>query len=138
MKKRILIVESDDRFRGILVTYLHQEEAFEVLETDTSEDALDKLTNGEHFDVLIVQLMMAKDRNWTFLKTIRTKLHLSETDLPILLVSDVSSDVLETKAFRQGANGFYVKEAATLQAFVRDIRIQTGCVRSRYSDITKH
>lgn len=136
-KKRILIVEPDDRFRGVLGDYLRRDD-FDVEERETGEEALGLLMNGEKFDLFVVQLMVAKEHNWAFLKAVRTKLRYSETYLPILLLSEVSSDVLETQAFRQGANGFYVKGAFTFPAFVQDVRIQAGCIRSRYSDITRH
>lgn len=135
-KKRILIVEADERFRGMAADHLRRAD-FEVEEVESGEEALDRLMQGEHYDLFIVQLMAAKEHSWAFLKAVRTKLRYSETDLPILLVSDVSSDTLETKAFRQGANGFFVKGAFTLPAFVQEVKIQAGCVRSRYSDITR-
>ena len=132
-KSRVLIAEDD---RAILRMYMDflQADDYDVVGVTSAEDALELLVKGEHFDLVLTDIMMAKMDGWEFLNVIRQNLKLDELKLPVIVISaHFDSTTLRAKAFERGANGSYCKNEP-LSKLMHDVRIQTGRVRSKFSD----
>jgi len=131
--KRVLLIDDDRILRHAYADCLTTN-GFEVCAEASAIDGLDRITQGEHFDLVITDVMMAKMDGWEFLDTLRNKLHLSSKALPVIIISAFESIVLEFKALQHGANASYVKGGKPLSELVREARIQTGRERSQYDD----
>jgi DNA-binding NarL/FixJ family response regulator len=64
---------------------------------------------------------------------IRKKLKLDDLKLPVIVMTAFICDTLEVKALQYGANGIYIK-GTPIQKLVHEAKIQTGLVRSKFSD----
>ena len=130
---RVLLVDDDQTIRKMYGEYLGAH-GFDVVHDSSAIAALDRLTKGEEYDLLITDIMMAKMDGWELLRTIREDLDLDGLALPVIVVSAFESDTLEAKALGKGANGSFVKGGDPLSELLRQARIQTGQERSKYSD----
>lgn len=130
---RILLVDDDRSIRTMYAEYLGSH-GFEVVEEDSAIGALGRLLGGEKYGLVITDIMMAKMDGWELLDTIREGLRLDSLALPVIVVSAFESDTLETKALGKGANGSFVKGNDPLSELLRQVRIQLGQERSKYSD----
>ena len=132
----ILLVDDDRSIRKMYGDYLRAH-GFEVVEERTAVDALDRLLKDDgKFDLVITDIMMAQMDGWELLDTIRKEMKLDELALPVIIISAFESDILEAKALGKGANGSFVKGNDPLSKLLRQVKIQTGHERSRYSDTT--
>jgi len=130
----ILLVDDDSYIRTMYADYLGKH-GFDVTTEGSATSALGHLLNGEKFDLVITDIMMAKMDGWEFLKTIRKGLRLDDATLPVIVISAFESDTLEAKALGEGANGSFIKGGSPLEDLLRQVRIQTGQERCGYSDV---
>ncbi len=103
MKRRILLAEDEINIRSML-KYNLEEEGFETVEAADGAIAKEKLSS-EHFDLLLLDLMMPKFSGLEVLDYINTEnLH-----LPIIILSakDNASDRVE--GLRKGADDYVTK-----------------------------
>lgn len=128
---RVLLIDDDRGIRGMYATCL-KSSGFEVVQADSGEDGLDHLIQGEKFDLVITDIMMARMDGWELLATIREKLKLGELQLPVLVISAFDSAELEAKAFQRGANGYLIKPIRPISKLVEMARIHTGQARSKF------
>jgi len=131
---KILLIDDDASIRKMYGDFLRSK-GFEVREEASAVSGLDLLNQGEKFDLVITDIMMARMDGWEFLDAVRKELRLDELTLPVIIISAFESDTLEVKAFSKGANGSFVK-GTSLSRLVRMVRIHTGQERSTYSDDT--
>lgn len=134
-RNRILLIDDD---KSILELYskVLTADGYEVVREASSITALDRLTSGEKFDLVITDIMMAKMDGWELIDMIRNGVGLSSTQLPVIVISaHFSSDVLEVEAFKRGASSTYAK-TQPLSRLLHEVRIHTGRQRSRFDDDT--
>lgn len=108
-------------------------EGFSVTPVNAAQAALEVLIRGDHIDLVITDIMMARIDGWEFLHMIRKKLKLDDLKLPVIVMTAFICDTLEVKALQYGANGIYIK-GTPIQKLVHEAKIQTGLVRSKFSD----
>jgi len=132
-RKKVLLVD-DDRAIRTMYRDLFEKNGFSVHTEESAIGALEILASGEAFDVVVTDIMMAKMDGWELLDTIRGMLKLSDTELPVVVISAFESDTLEVKAYSHGANASFIKGKDPLTKLLRLVRIQTGLERSKYSD----
>lgn len=133
---RILLVD-DDRLVSRMFGDFLRNAGFEVEEESSAVDALDKLSKkGELFDLVVTDIMMAKMDGWELLKAIRKDLGFDSVTLPVIVVSaHFQSDTLRAAAFHRGASATYAK-GEPLSRLLKEVRIHTGTMRSRFDDDT--
>ena len=131
--RKILLVDDDRIYRRMYYDCL-SDDGFVVVTESSALDALERLGNSESFDLVITDIMMAKMDGWEFLDTLRNKLGLAETKLPVIIISAFESAALEFKALSHGANASFIKGGQPLSELVRKARIHTGRERSRFDD----
>lgn len=132
---KILLVDDDRVIRRMYRDYLEADNC-KVITENSAEDALDRLQKGEKFDLVITDIMMARMDGWGLLRAIREDLGFGELELPVIVISaHFESDILRAEAFRRGANATYTK-AQPLTVLLREVRIQTGRLRSKFDDNT--
>lgn len=131
--KKVLLIDDDRMLRHVYADCLSSD-GFEVSTESSALDALERLVKKEEFDLVIVDIMMAKMDGWEFLDMLRNKLHLSAKTLPVIIISAFESVTLEFKALQHDANASYIKGGKPLSELVREARIQTGRERSAYDD----
>jgi CheY-like chemotaxis protein len=128
---KVLLIDDDDAIRRMYGDIL-KVEGFEVTSMASAQEALESLLKGDTYELVITDIMMARMDGWDLLKAIRTRLKLSELELPVIVMSAFDSGALEFKALQLGANGHFVK-GTPLQKLVHEAKIQTGLIRSHYS-----
>ena len=100
---KILIVDDDPRLRDLLRRYLG-ENGFNVLVSENGE-AMKRLWVREHFDVLILDLMMPGEDGLTILKRLR-----AEKDMtPVIMLTARGEDVERILGLELGADDYLGK-----------------------------
>lgn len=100
---KILIVDDDPRLRDLLRRYLG-ENSFNVLVSENGE-AMKRLWVREHFDVLILDLMMPGEDGLTILKRLR-----AEKDMtPVIMLTARGEDVDRILGLELGADDYLGK-----------------------------
>lgn len=100
---KILIVDDDPRLRDLLRRYLG-ENGFNVLVSENGE-AMKRLWVREHFDVLILDLMMPGDDGLAILKRLR-----AEKDMtPVIMLTARGEDVDRILGLELGADDYLGK-----------------------------
>lgn len=129
---RILLVDDDTFTLKLFQDYLAAE-GFNVIAVNSAQAALEILTRGDRVDLVITDIMMARMDGWEFLHMIRKKLNMDDLKLPVIVMTAFICDTLEVKALQYGANGVYIK-GTPIQKLIHEAKIQTGLVRSKFSD----
>lgn len=132
-KQPLILLVDDDTFTLKLFQDYLVAEGFRVVAANSAQLALEVLTKGEHVDLVITDIMMARMDGWEFLHMIRKKLNLDDLTLPVIVMTAFICDTLEVKALQYGANGVYIK-GTPVQKLIHEAKIQTGLVRSKFSD----
>ena len=102
-KQKILIVDDDPRLRDLLRRYLG-ENGFNVLVSENGE-AMKRLWVREHFDVLILDLMMPGEDGLAILKRLR-----AEKDMtPVIMLPARGEDVDRILGLELGADDYLGK-----------------------------
>ena len=134
-KSRVLLVENDRDARRMYSDFL-KADGCDVVEAPSGVEALERLTNGEHFDIVVTDIMMARMDGWELLKSIREDLGFDVLRLPVIVVSaHFDSDTLRVDALGRGASAAYTK-AEPLARLVHEVRVHTGRLRSKFDDDT--
>jgi two-component system response regulator ResD len=105
LKKRVLVVEDDERIRKVVRIILTCDE-LEVDEAAGGQEALDSLAAGT-YDLVVLDLMMPDVDGMQVLQKIRSTPGLAE--VPVIVVTAKSSDADIMTGFRQGANYYITK-----------------------------
>ena len=94
----ILVVDDDKNTRKLIEAVLRREN-FTVSTSENGKDALEKL-DGEHIDLVVLDVMMPEMDGYEFTKTLRE----SENDIPILMVSAKQLPTDKHKGFLVGTD----------------------------------
>jgi two-component system phosphate regulon response regulator OmpR len=103
MSKKILVVDDDARLRELLRQYLTGE-GFSV-ETLASGNRLESIIDREHFDVLILDVMLPGVDGVTLCRNIRQQ----ENSIPIIMLTALGEDHHRIEGLEQGADDYLAK-----------------------------
>lgn len=134
-KARVLLVDDDRDIRAMYAELLAKA-GFDIKQASSAVDALEDIVAGQHYDVVITDIMMARMDGWEFLEEIRNTLKLDSVSLPVIVMSaHFDSDTLRVEAFRRGASATYTK-AEPLSKLLQAVRVHAGRQRSKFDDDT--
>lgn len=132
-RAHVLLVEDDQVIRKMYSDFLRNG-GFEVSEEPSAVDAVDRISGGQEFDLVVTDIMMARMDGWEFLHTIRETLGFDSLKLPVIVMSaHFDSDRLRVDALRRGASATYMK-TEPLSKLLKEIRIHAGLQRSKFDD----
>ncbi|WP_405136371.1 response regulator [Nocardia sp. NBC_01388] len=127
MGASLMIVEDDDRVRGVLRLAM-EGEGYEVIEAGGAEQALEYLRDHGAPDVMIVDLMLGGMDGFTCIREVRR-----DHDVPIIVVSarDDTHDVVA--ALEVGADDYVTKpfQVKEITARMRALRRRAGLAAMR-------
>lgn len=104
-RKRVLVVEDDDRVRRVEGLILSSAQ-LEIHEARGGQEALDRL-QAEPFDLVVLDLMMPEVDGMQVLKSVRSR---AETEnLPVIIVTAKNSDRDVLEGFQNGASYYITK-----------------------------
>lgn len=101
--KKILVVDDDARLRDLLRQYLTSE-GFQV-ETLASGARLESILNREHFDILILDVMLPGVDGVSLCRNIREQ----ENSIPIIMLTALGEDQNRIEGLDQGADDYLTK-----------------------------
>jgi two-component system, OmpR family, phosphate regulon response regulator OmpR len=100
---KVLIIDDDAELRQLLVRYL-EENAIYVRAVENG-DAMRRLLAREHFDVLVLDLMLPKEDGLTILRSLRAEKNL----VPVLMLTARGQDVDRIIGIEMGADDYMAK-----------------------------
>jgi two-component system alkaline phosphatase synthesis response regulator PhoP len=103
MSKRILLVEDEENIRNVVKLNLELEN-YEVVTANDGKKALD-LVNQQHFDLLILDIMLPEIDGFQLCERIR----LSNMEVPIIFVSAKDSAIDRINGLKMGADDYLTK-----------------------------
>ncbi|MGC8554930.1 MAG: response regulator transcription factor, partial [Candidatus Acidulodesulfobacterium sp.] len=104
-RKKILLVE-DNRMHSELVRIIIQSSFdADITIVENGMDALDKITEGNIFDLIIIDIMIPKINGLDVLRTIR-KVY---DKVPILMISALNDKETVARSFEEGATDYVDK-----------------------------
>jgi len=104
-RKRILIAEDNKMHSDLLKIIIQSSFNADIIITENGRDALDKITEGYIFDLIIIDIMLPKINGLDVLKTIR-KVY---DKVPVLMFSALSDKETIDKSYAEGANDYAAK-----------------------------
>ena len=103
MSSRILLVEDEENIRDLVRLNLELE-GYEVVWTDNGRDAF-KLFNGQHFDLLILDVMLPEVDGFQLCEQIR----LENLDVPIMFLTAKDTSLDRVLGLKKGADDYLTK-----------------------------
>ncbi|MCL4427431.1 MAG: response regulator [Deltaproteobacteria bacterium] len=104
-RKRILIVEDNKMHSELLKIIVQSSFDADITVAEDGKDALDKITAGYIFDLIIIDIMLPKINGLDVLKTIR-KVY---DKVPILMLSALNDKETIDKSYAEGATDYVAK-----------------------------
>lgn len=104
-RKRILIVEDNRMHAELLSIIIRSSFDADITVAENGRDALDKITEGSVFDLIIIDIMLPKINGLDVLKTIR-KVY---DKVPILMLSALNDKEIIKKSYDEGATDYAAK-----------------------------
>ena len=104
-RKRILIVEDNRMHAELLNIIIRSSFDADITVAENGRDALDKITEGRIFDLIIIDIMLPKINGLDVLKTIR-KVY---DKVPILMLSALNDKEIIAKSYAEGATDYAAK-----------------------------
>jgi DNA-binding response OmpR family regulator len=103
---RLLIAEDEPHTRRILISLL-EASGFRVTVESDGTAALDRIRGKEHFDLVLLDLVLPGVAGLELLREIRSLSHRRET--PVVILTAKGQDVDRDEAFSLGADEFFTK-----------------------------
>lgn len=113
---KILIVDDEERIRNVVIEYASLS-GYETDYADNGEDALNKIYN-DHFDLVILDLMMPKLDGFAVLKKIKER-----DNTPVIILSARSEEDDKLYTFENGADDYVVKPFSPKELMARAKRL---------------
>ncbi len=101
--KKILVADDEVKIRELVRMYL-EKEGFRVVEAADGAAALDYLAR-EHFDLVILDLMMPNTDGWTVCREIRKR----DNPVPIIMLTARGDEIDRVLGLELGADDYVVK-----------------------------
>jgi DNA-binding response OmpR family regulator len=114
-KKKILIIE-DDKILSNAISIALIDAGFEVIAAFDGEEGLEKVKQ-ENPNLILLDLIMPKKSGEDVLKQIR-----KENEVPILISTAKEDPETVARCLENGATGYFVKSACTLDDIIRKIK----------------
>lgn len=90
MGARILVVDDSPTIRRVVAAIL-QSHAYQTVTAEDGQDALEKLANGEQFDLVLLDFVMPRMNGYQFCRELRQKPE--QKNLPVVLMSAKSDKI---------------------------------------------
>jgi DNA-binding response OmpR family regulator len=103
---RLLVAEDEPHTRRILISLL-EGSGFRVTVESDGTAALDRIRGKEHFDLVLLDLVLPGVAGLELLREIRSLSHRRET--PVVILTAKGQDVDRDEAFSLGADEFFTK-----------------------------
>jgi CheY-like chemotaxis protein len=104
-RKKILIVEDNRMHSELLKIIVQSSFDADIVIAENGRDALDKITEGCIFDLIIIDIMLPKINGIDVLKTIR-KVY---DKIPILMLSALNDKETINRSYAEGATDYIAK-----------------------------
>jgi CheY-like chemotaxis protein len=131
MSKRILVIDDSPTIRKV-VTGILERGGYQASSAADGQQGLDALTNGERFDLVLLDFVMPRMNGYQFCRAVRT--HERLRSLPIVLMSAKSDRIREQFVQQTGAVDAITKpfDAQALVAVIENAftRIELGTARA--------
>lgn len=122
MSKHIMVVDDSKTIRN-LVAFVMKAEGFKVTTAEDGLDAIEKLYNIGHVDLIVSDVNMPRMDGFTFIRTIRTQDAYKDTPIIVLSTEGQEKDIQTGMSI--GANLYMVKPAQP-EKMVRNIKMLLG------------
>lgn len=115
MSEKILLVEDDDKIRGIVSEYFtaKSEGRFEVIEASTGEEGME-LIEKENFDIVLLDVMLPGIDGFTLCRRIR-----KEKDVPILFLTAKTSEEDRLYGYEIGCDDYICKPFSFAELYAK-------------------
>ena len=100
---KILIVDEDPNIREV-ISVLLSSEGYDVEAAENGAQAIEKVFSGNHYDIVVLDIMMPDMDGIEVCQKIREKSH-----VPVLFLTAKSQDQDKVDAYSQGGDDFLVK-----------------------------
>lgn len=117
MKERILIVD-DDKYISLLLYNFLDDEGYVCETAESGLEALDKVREGNTYDMVLLDFVMPKMNGLEFLAAAREL----QPDLPVMMISGYRTRENTLEALRLGAIGF-IKKPFSLNDVLKNLRL---------------
>jgi two-component system OmpR family response regulator/two-component system phosphate regulon response regulator OmpR len=111
--RRLLIIDDDTRARDLLQRYL-QEQGFEIRSAPDSKQ-MDKYLQREHFDLLILDLMLPGEDGLSICRRLRAH----GNNIPIIMLTAKGSDIDRILGLEMGADDYLPKPFNPRELYAR-------------------
>ena len=127
MSEKILLVEDDDKIRGIVIEYFtaKSEGRFEVIEASTGEEGME-LIEKENFDIVLLDVMLPGIDGFTLCRRIR-----KSKDVPILFLTAKTSEEDRLYGYEIGCDDYICKPVSFVELYAKVNAVGTCSYRSR-------
>jgi DNA-binding response OmpR family regulator len=112
MQMRVLIIDDEELIRDVIKEYCNHEN-FETMEAENGIIALNLLRNN-HFDVIVLDIMMPKMDGYTFFKEMK-----NEYDIPTIVVSARNDEYDKLQGFELGIDDYLTKPFSPRELIAR-------------------
>ncbi len=109
---RVLSIDDEELIRDVIKEYCNHEN-FETMEAENGIIALNLLRNN-HFDVIVLDIMMPKMDGYTFFKEMK-----NEYDIPTIVVSARSDEYDKLQGFELGIDDYLTKPFSPRELIAR-------------------
>ncbi len=100
---KILVVDDEERMRGLIRDFL-QREKYTVIEAGNGEEALQKFFDTKDIALVLLDVMMPKLDGWQVLTEIRRY-----SQVPVIMLTALGEDRDEIKGFELGVDEYVTK-----------------------------
>ncbi len=125
MKERILIVD-DDKYIALLLYNFLEEEGFICDTAENGLEALEKVSKGNHYDMVLLDFVMPKMNGLEFLAALKE----INPKLPVLMISGYRTIDNTLEALRLGAIGF-IKKPFSLKDVLKNLKLVFHTTRGK-------
>jgi DNA-binding response OmpR family regulator len=125
MKERILIVD-DDKYIALLLYNFLEEEGFICETAENGLEALEKISKGNDYDMVLLDFVMPKMNGLEFLAASRD----INPKLPVLMISGYRTIDNTLEALRLGAIGF-IKKPFSLKDVLKNLKLVFQTTRNK-------
>ncbi len=121
LSAKIILVEDDDDLREMYKRKLEME----GYKTITAKDGISALNliGSEKPDLILLDILIPKKDGFEVLQCIRNSKDDGLRSLPVIIISNLSSEEDRCEAEKIGISGYLIKSTTTLEKFVETIKM---------------
>jgi len=118
MSAKVLLIEDE-----VLILRMYEKifayEGFEVITAEEGTEGIEK-AKTEHPSIILLDIMMPKMDGLKVLELIKQEPELK--DIPVVMLTNLSSDTVIKEAFTKGAAGYLVKSEIVNDRIVNEVK----------------